>query len=84
MIGGMLVGEPPVAGGIDWRCVGSEPPVAGGNDGTCAGRGTTSPVGNDRRCAGRGTPAPSHCLGYITCMIDEKMNEYEQGALMDS
>jgi len=33
--------------------------------------------GNDWGCAGRGTSAPSRCLGYIACMIDEQMNEYK-------
>jgi hypothetical protein len=54
MMGGVLVGEPP---------------VAGGNDGRCAGRGITSLGGKDWRCSGRGTPAPSH-LSWLYNMHD--------------
>jgi len=42
VIGGVLVGEPQ---------------VAGGNDIWCPGRGTPSRLGSDRECAGRGTPS---------------------------
>jgi hypothetical protein len=38
VIGGVLAGEPRVAGGNDIRC---------------AGKGTPSRLGNDRGCAGR-------------------------------